>query len=213
MATNKGPGTQEKQAGGAQPQATQAQPQGTAAQQPTAPAQQGAPTQATTAMAPREDRGLARGGLPMFGPFSLMRRLFDDMEQLWGGAGREPLEQALAPFVPAVDVDRRGDRIIVRVDLPGMAADDVTVTITDNALIVEGERRVEARERGVYERAYGSFRRAIPLPENTEAESAEARFENGVLEISVRAPERRERGRNVQINKPGEQARTSREAH
>jgi HSP20 family protein len=94
-----------------------------------------------------------------------------------------------------------------------MAADDVTVTITDDALIVEGERRVEARERGVYERAYGSFRRVIPLPENTEAESAEARFENGVLEISVRAPERRERGRNVQINKPGEQARTSREAH
>jgi HSP20 family protein len=149
----------------------------------------------------------------MFGPFSLMRRLFDDMEQLWGGAGREPLEQALAPFMPAVDVDRRGDRIIVRVDLPGMAADDVTVTIMDNALIVEGERRVEARERGVYERAYGSFRRVIPLPENTEAESAEARFENGVLEISVRAPERRERGRNVQINKPGDQARTSQEAH
>jgi HSP20 family protein len=65
----------------------------------------------------------------------------------------------------------------------------------------------------VYERAYGSFRRVIPLPENAEAESAEARFENGVLEISVRAPERHERGRNVQINKPGEQARTSREAH
>jgi HSP20 family protein len=149
----------------------------------------------------------------MFGPFSLMRRLFDDMERLWGGGGREPLEQALVPFVPAVDADRRGDRIVVRVDLPGMAADDVSVTITDNALIVEGERRVEARDRGVYERTYGSFRRVIPLPENTEADSAEARFENGVLEISVRAPERRERGRNVEINKPGEQARASRDAH
>lgn len=209
MATNKGPATQD---GGAQPQ-TQAQPQGTGAQQPTAPAQQGAPKQGTTAIAQRQDSGLARGGLPIFGPFSLMRRLFEDMEQLWGGAGRDPLEQALVPFVPAVDIDRRGDRLVVRVDLPGMAADDVTVTITDDALIVEGERRVEARDRGVYERAYGSFRRVIPLPENAEAESAEARFENGVLEISVRAPERRERGRNVQINKSGEQARASREAH
>jgi HSP20 family protein len=149
----------------------------------------------------------------------LIRRLFDDIEQLWGPGEPAVSEAAVARmFMPAIDVSRRGDQLVVCVDLPGMAADDVQVMITDDALIVEGERRVESEVRGEgvwrSERSYGRFQRVIPLPEGAEPDSVEARFENGVLEIALRAPENKQRGRKVEIKQaPGEQAKGSRETH
>jgi HSP20 family protein len=143
----------------------------------------------------------------MLGSFAL-NRLFDDLAQLAGIGERERLPGGM--FVPQIDVQQRDDRIVVHVDLPGTSPDDVQLRIEDNALIVEGERRVEREleEGGIVrtERVYGRFQRAVPLPEGADPESAEARFANGVLEVSIKTPQRR-KGRQIEIQSDGEQAR------
>jgi HSP20 family protein len=140
----------------------------------------------------------------MLGPFGLMRRLFDDIEQLVGvGERLEPSERAATSlFVPQVDVSQQKDKVLVQVDLPGMAPSDVSLRIEDGALIIEGERKSEREIEagGVVraERYYGRFQRVVPLPEGADPDSAEARFENGVLEISVKTPPR-EKARQIEI--------------
>src|SRR5262252_2575315 len=61
------------------------------------------------------------------------------------------------------------------------------------AVTIEGERKCEheATEEGVYtcERSYGHFRREIPLPEGVKTDTAKANFKNGILEITLDAPE------------------------
>lgn len=147
---------------------------------------------------------LARS-LGTLGPFSLIRRLFDDLEQLTGlgpGMQREARGSGGSMFVPAVEVMYRDHKLVVNVDLPGMSADDVRVTVHDGALVVEGERHNEheRQETDVWrcERSYGRFQRVIALPEGSDIASTEARFENGVLAISLRAPAQQE-GRRIEV--------------
>jgi HSP20 family protein len=136
-----------------------------------------------------------------------MRRLFDDLERLTGfGAPERRLEdrgRSGFPFMPTVEVRRRDDKLVVNVDLPGLSADNVRITADEGALIIEGERRSEHEEDDgdVWrcERSYGRFQRMIPLPEGADPNSAEARFDNGVLEISVRAPEQKAQRRQIDI--------------
>jgi len=70
-------------------------------------------------------------------------------------------------------------------------------------LVLEGERRSEIEEEreGAYrlERSYGSFRRAIPLPEGFDASGAEAHFDNGVLEITLPMPQAPSRSKRIEI--------------
>jgi len=99
-----------------------------------------------------------------------------------------------AGWAPPVEVFQRGNRLIIRADLPGLSKDDVHVEIADKMITIQGERRQEHEERGEdffhSERSYGSFLRNIPLPEGVEADQAEATFRNGVLEITVPAIQR-----------------------
>ena len=80
---------------------------------------------------------------------------------------------------------------------------DVTVDVSDHAVTIEGERKCEheATEEGVYtcERAYGHFRREIPLPEGVKTDTAKANFKNGTLEITLDAPETAKSRRRLEI--------------
>jgi len=124
-------------------------------------------------------------------PFALFRRLSDDMDRLFfgGGQGVTSFGSLGGRFMPHIDVEEREDRILVRADLPGCRPEDFHVDIEDDALVIQGERRSQQEEtRGGIrrsERSYGSFRRVIPLPQGAKPEAADARFENGVLEIDV----------------------------
>jgi HSP20 family protein len=77
-----------------------------------------------------------------------------------------------------------------------MTKDDIKVEVTDEMLTIQGQRKQEMEEKreGYYygERAYGGFYRAIPLPEGTEPAKATAEIHNGVLEVTVPAPEKPE---------------------
>jgi HSP20 family protein len=167
------------------------------------------PQRASNLPVKREQRpGALAPALGTFGPLSLIRRLFDDLERLTAVGvpdtrRGDDRERGGFPFVPAVEVRRRGDKLVVNVDLPGLSADDIRITADDGALIIEGERRSEHEEQDgdVWrcERSYGQFQRTIPLPEGADPTSIEARFDNGVLEISVRAPEQKAQRRQIDI--------------
>jgi HSP20 family protein len=152
----------------------------------------------------RNDPFWSPSGLFAASPFALMRRFAENMEQAFGGQwdsgfGREQSGM----WSPAIDVSERGDQLVVRADLPGLAREDVKVETMDNHLVIQGERRQEHEEQeGGYrrsERRYGSFYRSIPLPEGAQTEQARAEFKDGVLEISVPVPASQQRGRTIPI--------------
>lgn len=147
-----------------------------------------------------------------FGPFAWMRQMQDQLDRaftgLWGsssGSSWSP-DTAFGPsdWSPAIDVFQRGNDLVVRADVPGLSKDDITVDIADDQLTIRGDRRYEHEEErdGVFrsERSYGSFCRAIPLPQGAIADSAKATFNNGVLEVVIQAPSFDvRRGRRVEI--------------
>ena len=85
----------------------------------------------------------------------------------------------------------------------GISDKDVKVSIESDTLIIQGERKreEEREEQGWYrsERSYGSFYRAIPLPEGAEADKANARFNNGVLEITMPIPKGQQNVQQIPI--------------
>jgi HSP20 family protein len=106
-------------------------------------------------------------------------------------------------WAPQIEVRQRGNEITICADLPGMKADDVNIEIEDGVLIISGERqqKSENREEGFYrsERSYGSFVRSIVLPEGVDENEVQARFEDGVLEVTMPVPEQRQRGRKIEV--------------
>lgn len=183
---------------------------------------QGPPsTQALQRQGGASQTGLTRrgGGLPSLfnldpwemlrtSPFALMRRLTDEMDQWFeqvglGRSGRGGVLAGGGVYAPPVEVFEREGTFMVRADLPGLTKDDVRVDITDDAVLIEGERRSEHEERqgGLYhsERRYGMFRRQIPVPEGVNADQATATFKDGVLEITMPAPQRQTRHRRIAI--------------
>jgi HSP20 family protein len=169
--------------------------------------------------------GGRQGGSSVYGggtdPFVLMQRMAQDMDRLFEqfGFGRSGLLSApsmrslvgddrwSSPLLgqgqegmswsPQVETFRRGDKLVVRADIPGVKKEDVHVEVDDGMLAITGERRDEREEdrEGIYrsERSYGQFYRAIPLPEGVNTDEAEATFTDGVLEVALPAPPQQER--------------------
>ena len=108
-------------------------------------------------------------------------------------------------WIPAVNVEEAADELLLTAELPGMREEDVNVDIENNILTIRGEKR-EAREEGdeghryhVWERRYGSFQRAFPLPSSIQADAIRAEFDRGVL--TVRMPKSPEaKGRTIEIS-------------
>lgn len=168
-----------------------------------------------TAMTPRrEERGLTRpwdwGG----GPFRMFQRMADEMDRMMDrmfedfGFGRRGLrswwrQTGAEIWAPDIEVVQKNNELRIRADLPGLKKDDVNVEVTEDAVIIQGERKREHEEEreGYYrsERSYGSFYRAIPLPEGAITDQAKATFKDGVLEITMPAPPSSTRARRLEI--------------
>ena len=148
---------------------------------------------------------LAPGDFFRMNPFSLMRRMTEEMDRVLGefGTNRADGGGARAAWMPAIEVSERDGNYVIRAELAGVNADDVNIQVTDDAVILQGERKTEHEEtkRGVHltERQYGLFYRAIPLPEGAKAEDVTATFQNGVLEIVVPLEEKKSTSRQVPI--------------
>jgi HSP20 family protein len=124
-----------------------------------------------------------------------MNRLFGTFFDSQAGYGVRASGGGARRWIPAMDLVEQQDRFVLRADLPGLSEDDVKIELDDNVLRISGERSAEQEERreGYYrvERASGSFSRSLVLPEGVDADSIDAHFENGVLEVSVPKPAER----------------------
>jgi len=162
---------------------------------------------------PIAEKGLARTEHPAYSsPFSLMRRLSDDMERIfedaWPGH-RLPrlfrgIDLATTRWAPEIEAFERKGEFVVRADLPGMTRENIKVEVSEGDLVIQGERKEEKeqKEKGYYtcDRTYGSFYRAVPLPEGVKADEAKATFKDGVLEIAMPASKVPEKhGRQLEI--------------
>jgi len=137
----------------------------------------------------------------------LMRRMQDGFDRLFSGSREWPSflgESQHLDWTPAIETFQRGNEFIVRADLPGLSAKDLSIDVGDDAVTISGERAYDHDEEheGIYrsERVYGSFRRVIGLPDGALTETAKATFKNGVLEIRMQSPSPSvRRGRRLEI--------------
>lgn len=90
---------------------------------------------------------------------------------------------------PKVDIIDRETEIVVKAELPGVAKDDIDVTMTDNSVTIKGSSSHEEKEeKGNYYRceiSRGSFSRTVALPADVSADKARATFNDGILELTI----------------------------
>ena len=94
-----------------------------------------------------------------------------------------------AGWVPEMEVFEKNNVFTVRVDVPGLKKEELTVHVAEGVLTIEGERKHETEEVKNHwyrrERTYGRFYRTVPLPEGVNAKEVKATFRNGVLEVTT----------------------------
>ena len=146
---------------------------------------------------------LLRGSLFNMNPFTLMRRFTEDMDRAFGTV---PGTVETLSWSPTVEVKEVNGKFLVSAELPGLKKGDIKVQVTEDALILEGERTQEEEEREGYyhsERSYGHFYRSIPLPEGATLDKAAAEFTNGILEVSIPVAETNQKPREVPVFEGG----------
>ena len=144
-------------------------------------------------------------------PFAAMRRMHEDMDRVFADMmGQQAGGSAmggLGAWSPAVEVSQRENEVCVCAELPGLKPEDVKVEITDNALIIDGERKHEEQHeeggRWHSERHYGHFHRMIPLPEGANTTDAKAEFRNGELRVTVPVQAPQSNRRQIPISASG----------
>ena len=129
-----------------------------------------------------------------------MNRLFDEFFSGfgWGRFGDlAPFGERWGAFSPRVDVVESEEEIKISAELPGLDAQDIQLTVSNDVLTISGEKKEEKEQEGKnyyrMERSYGSFRRSVPLPGGVDADQAEAVFKKGVLTVLLPKVEARDR--------------------
>lgn len=107
-------------------------------------------------------------------------------------------------WLPDIDVFEREGKIVVRADLPGMKREDIQVSVEGDMLTIRGhrEQEKEVKEEDYYccERSTGEFSRTMRLPEGVGVEVVEAKYEDGLLEVTIPRPAAPERkAKNVTV--------------
>ena len=91
-------------------------------------------------------------------------------------------------WAPAVDVAEEKDKLLVKIEVPGIEEKDLRIHFEDGILTVTGERQFERKDERNYhriERAYGTFTRTFSLPRSVDANQITASYRNGILEIEI----------------------------
>jgi HSP20 family protein len=128
---------------------------------------------------------------PFGSAFHLHRELDEMLNRFLGqdSATYRP-EADTVTWSPAIESYAKDGQLHVRVALPGVDPKDVEVTVSDDQLTIRGERKTEHDDAGRYVRefTYGSFERTFTLPEGIDAGKVQAKFANGMLDVTLPAP-------------------------
>lgn len=110
---------------------------------------------------------------------SQIQKYFDELPFMFSGK--------MDSFTPKFDIYEDNEHLYVDAEVPGVTKENIKLTIEDNILTVEGEKKAsdELKDKNFFrsERMYGSFKRAFTLPVEVDSEKVEAKFENGLLKI------------------------------
>ena len=129
-------------------------------------------------------------------PGALIRRMFRDLDPWseprgWPFAALRKMPTDF-PWTPELEMTERDHHLMIKVDLPGLKKEEVSVNLTDEGLVIEGERTRETESKKdewfTTERTYGRFYRLVPIPEGVNNKEVKATFKDGVLEITVPVP-------------------------
>lgn len=129
-------------------------------------------------------------------------RLFSDFFQGWGGPDEGQAGQSM--LMPSLDVRQSDKAYDISVELPGVDPQDVDVSIDNGVLTIRGEKKMEEEHKDNnqirVERNYGSFARALTLPDDANPDGCEASFKDGVLRITLpRREEAHKQRRKIEI--------------
>ncbi len=146
-------------------------------------------------------------------PFASFRREMDDLMRDFGRRIPNLWETGVPGLaMPSIDVAETRDSVEVSAELPGVDEKDVKLSIEGNRLIISGEKKAEStreeKDRTVTERSYGSFTRSVPLAFEPGQSEVQARFDKGVLHITIAKPATMKTARrDIPIGTQGEQSR------
>jgi HSP20 family protein len=131
-------------------------------------------------------------------------RWFDDLSSAFGmptlGARPAGANTSLAGFYrPQIDVSGDANCYEIKLDVPGMNEQDLSIEVRDDVLLIRGEKqdRKEEKDKHYYciERSYGAFQRTLALPDDANADEISARLDKGVLRLEI--PRRESAARDV----------------
>lgn len=127
---------------------------------------------------------------------NLIDRFFNDSLTRGGGSAYS--------FVPKVDIVETDKAYEVQVAVPGLSKEDFKIDLNDNFLTISGERKFSKERKEatlhVVETQYGNFSRSFSLPENIDAAKIEAKYNNGILEISLPKDEKKIVKTTIKVN-------------
>jgi HSP20 family protein len=127
---------------------------------------------------------------------NLIDRFFNESVSRSGGSAYS--------FVPRVDVIEEDKAFEIHVAVPGMNKEDFKLDLNDNLLTISGERKFtkEQKENNFHsiETQYGTFSRSFSLPENVDSSKINAKYVNGILEITVPKDEKKILKTTIKVN-------------
>ncbi len=140
-----------------------------------------------------------------FSPFSELFDLRKEIDSLFDdrffGKMLQPYYES--NWTPSMDISETDKEFLVTVELPGMKKEDINLSIDNNVLTIEGERKSEKEEKGKtfhrIERSYGKFYRSVTLPKKVDEENIKASFKDGLLNITLPKVEK-EKVKNIEIS-------------
>ncbi len=134
--------------------------------------------------------------LPRPQPPAMFRTMFPDLTDWLDSPWSTP------PFTFRVEEAVTDDRYVIRAELPGLDPEaDIEVTVDDRTLTIHAERRQRSSEPHRSEFRYGSLTRTVRLPAKIDANDVTARYEKGILEVSLPIPAEKPEGKRVSIEK------------
>jgi HSP20 family protein len=107
-------------------------------------------------------------------------------------------------FYPRIDISEEKENLNVTAEIPGVSKENIKITLQDNILTIEGEKKKETEnsDKNFHrtERVYGSFKRSFTLPSEVDSEKVDAKFENGILNIHLNKLEQKSKtGKTIEL--------------
>jgi len=126
-------------------------------------------------------------------PFRELASLQSEMSRMWDGLAASQGRTAGSVWAPALDVWETDTELVYAFDLPGVPEDAIKIEVADDTLTITAERTREEEKTTDrfyrFERRFGSFSRAVGLPQGADESKIAAIYKDGVIEIHVPKPE------------------------